>query len=162
MSGNRLKNERWERFSQLYAADPNGTKAYKEAGYKAKTDSVAATGARNLLRKPQIQERLAELATGADKKRKISREAILDELAKYAFVDPESDDAPEGIKPTDSIRALELLGKRFALWIEKHEHDGPQWRDVFERLPVAVQEQIVAEMDKIDFEAEARAADGGG
>jgi hypothetical protein len=49
------------RFAQEYAIDWNGTRAYKDAGYKVKTDAAAASGASRLLRNGKIKAYLDHL-----------------------------------------------------------------------------------------------------
>lgn len=53
---------RQEQFCIEYAASANAKQAYKKAGYKAGTDNAATVNAFRLLQKPEIQERLRELA----------------------------------------------------------------------------------------------------
>lgn len=64
----RLTTKR-RRFVEEYCVDFNGTRAYKDAGYKAKTDNVAAVEASRLLRDPKVRaaidERLDELSMSA-------------------------------------------------------------------------------------------------
>lgn len=54
-----------ERFCLHYAKTANATESYKQAGYKAKSDAVAASSARRLLLNEKVQGRLAELAKEA-------------------------------------------------------------------------------------------------
>lgn len=51
-----------EKFCLEYAASGNATQAYKAAGYKAKSDSIAGVESHKLLKNPKIQGRLEELA----------------------------------------------------------------------------------------------------
>lgn len=51
-----------EAFCLEYAASGNATQSYKNAGYKYSSDGVARVQAARLLAKPNIRERLRELA----------------------------------------------------------------------------------------------------
>lgn len=57
----KLTNAKQERFCLEYAKKANATDAYKNAGYKAKTDSAIRVNASRLLANANIQARLAEL-----------------------------------------------------------------------------------------------------
>lgn len=57
-----LKSVKQEKFCLHYAQTGNATESYKEAGYSAKNDNVAAVSATKLLRNAKIQERLQEIA----------------------------------------------------------------------------------------------------
>lgn len=57
-----LKSVKQEKFCLHYAETGNATESYKKAGYKYKNDNVAAVEASKLLRKPNIAERLKEIA----------------------------------------------------------------------------------------------------
>lgn len=56
-----LANIRQEQFCVHYARTGNGTESYKAAGYKVRSDNVAAAGATQLLKNPKIKTRLAEI-----------------------------------------------------------------------------------------------------
>jgi phage terminase small subunit len=55
-----LQNTRWEAFCQYYAGScwGNATRAYTEAGYKAKNRNVAKSSGYKLLQKTEIEERV--------------------------------------------------------------------------------------------------------
>lgn len=57
-----LKSVKQEKFCLHYAQTGNATESYKEAGYSAKNDNVAAVSAAKLLRTPKVMERLQEIA----------------------------------------------------------------------------------------------------
>jgi phage terminase small subunit len=54
-------SEQQERFCQAIVSGMNQTDAYKAAGYKAKSDSVAAANASRLIGNAKIQERLSQI-----------------------------------------------------------------------------------------------------
>lgn len=83
---------KWQEFCRLYVADKsrNATKAYKDAGYVAKNDDVAAAAASRLLRSVKVQEYIAELEEAAIKKHEVTAERVVAELAKISFLDPKA------------------------------------------------------------------------
>jgi phage terminase small subunit len=103
-------------FAEAYLATPNGTDAARKAGYKGNDNTLASVAKENL-RKPQIsdliQNRIESIGMSANE--------IIIELSVIAKTELS---ATEHIKATDKIKALELLGKRFAMWTENHKHEG--------------------------------------
>lgn len=73
-----------ELFCQRYLIDFNATKAAKEAGYSE--DTASEIGWENL-RKPKIQERIAEIRQGIGNKFNITKERLAQELSRIAFSD---------------------------------------------------------------------------
>ena len=71
-----------EAFCQAYFDSSNGTKAYLSAGYKVKSDAVAAVNAANLLRTPKIASRLQELKDETSRLRSLSRQEVIDFLCE--------------------------------------------------------------------------------
>lgn len=55
-------NVKQEAFCLHYAKTGNATEAYKEAGYKAKTEGAVYANANRLLKNDKVKERLKELA----------------------------------------------------------------------------------------------------
>lgn len=98
-----------ERFAEEYAIEPNGTKAAIAAGYSEK---VAGTQASMLLRDERVKNAIDRFRRDAVRKMKLRAEDVLEELAKVAM--------HEEITP-HKIKALELLGKHFQLFVEKVE-----------------------------------------
>lgn len=76
--------EKQELFCQRYLVDFNATKAAKEAGYSE--DTAHAIGWENL-KKPEIQNRIAQLRAEMGNKFNITRERIAQEYARIAFFD---------------------------------------------------------------------------
>lgn len=75
-----------EAFCQEYANDPerNATRAYMRAGYVA-GEEAARRNASRLLTSADIQARIAELLNPHVEKWEITRERVMEELAKIAF-----------------------------------------------------------------------------
>lgn len=80
---------RRERFVQEYLADPehNATAAYYRAGFIG-ADSSARTGAARWLKHPDVIAAIAKHRAALAAKFEVTREKVLDEYAKLAFVDP--------------------------------------------------------------------------
>lgn len=85
------------RFCQEYAKDLNATKAYIRAGYRAKTENSAASGAAVLLRNPKIQAYLGEILN-------LSEVSVVSQVIAIAFGEItdviEYDGSNLSIKPT--------------------------------------------------------------
>lgn len=71
-------------FCREYIKDENGTRAAKAASYAAKTAAVTAS---KLLKKPNIQKELANLAEKLLSELEITDKAILQGIAELAFFD---------------------------------------------------------------------------
>lgn len=56
-----LDNPKHERFCQEYAKRPNAVQAYRNAGYSAKNDDIAASNASRLIGNEKIKARIREL-----------------------------------------------------------------------------------------------------
>ena len=93
---------RQEKFCLEYASCGNATEAYLRAGYQKKKTSCQ-TLASNLLKKPDIQARLAELATEV-KREKIAGVVECQEILTAIARNSEADDA-------NRIKAIHLLLK---------------------------------------------------
>lgn len=69
-----------ERFVLLIVKGETQSTAYEKAGYGVKSTKVAATNASNLMKKPNIQGRIAELQANLAKKTVITLESLTQEL----------------------------------------------------------------------------------
>jgi len=101
------------RFVEEYLVDLNAKQAAIRAGYSEKT--AAEMGYENLI-KPHVQEYIRERMDERSKRTEITADRILEAIAEIAY-------DTEEIKPSDRLRALELLGKHQALFTEKHVHE---------------------------------------
>ena len=124
--------EKQKIFADEYLIDLNGTRAYKAAYPNIKSDNAAAVRANKLLKKKEIwdyiQRRLDELAS----KRVAKQEEVMEYLTSVMRGETKSsvlamcgDGMQEVIeKPPDekeSLKAAELLGRRYGMWNEKLE-----------------------------------------
>lgn len=115
-------NARQQRFAQEFAACGNGAEAYRRAGYKAKSNHVAANGAADLLAIPGIQAAITALAKPAADK----RIATATRLKRFWTDVMEGTERTSGKPPrlADRLKAAELLAKVQGLFIEKRMNDG--------------------------------------
>lgn len=104
--------DKQRRFVQEYLVDYNGTRAAIAAGY---SENCARQIAAENLAKPNISAAIAEgLAAQADRTR-ITADTVLGGLWR---------EARSATKPSDRLRALELIGKHYAMFTDRVEHGG--------------------------------------
>ena len=147
-------NEKQKRFADEYLIDLNATQAAIRAGYSARSaDVTGARLLANARVRAYIDARMAELSkrTGVNQERiirELARIAFLDptKLAnmdtaelldntteddraaiasvKVKLMNGDVEMTEREIKFADKIKALELLGKRFGMWIDRTNVDG--------------------------------------
>ena len=76
-----------QRFVSEYLQDLNATAAYKRAGYKARSDGVAASSASDLLRIPKVAAAIATAEAERAQRTGIDADRVLAEIAHVAFSD---------------------------------------------------------------------------
>lgn len=81
-------NQRQRLFVERYATHLNGTRAYKEAGYKAENDQVAASCSATLLRNQKVAAALKARQAQAIQASDLTPERIMRELARIGLHDP--------------------------------------------------------------------------
>lgn len=120
--------EKQKRFADYYIETGNATESAKRAGYSPKTARVI--GQENLL-KPAIKSYIDERLKEMDKKRIMKAEEVMqlltaiarNEVTEDVVVFNEGMTAIEqkGMSAKDRLKALELIGKRYAMWTEKQQ-----------------------------------------
>ena len=95
-------NDKHKAFASEYVIDYNATQAAIRAGYSEKT---AYSQGNRLLKNDEIQEAIKELEAAASKRTEVSKDMVIRELARVAFVDPRKLFDEEG-RPKD-IRFLD-------------------------------------------------------
>ena len=117
-----------ERFVEAYIESGNATQAATDAGYSKKTASTI--GAENL-KKPQILKALEKETEKIKTERIDSQQEIMEFLTDVrrgkvmeTIVTPSGHKVRVPSKVADRIRAAELMGKRYAMWTERHELSG--------------------------------------
>lgn len=105
-----------ENFCMEFVRCGNATEAYKNAGYKVRSDNTAAVCAAKLLRNAKVQSRIAELREELDS-HKIMDAAERRELLTQFARDEET------AKP-DRLKAMDLLNKMDGVYINKTQVSG--------------------------------------
>ncbi|AYZ73423.1 terminase small subunit [Fusobacterium necrophorum] len=141
-------------FVKEYLKDLNATQAYIRAGYKFKSENVAAASAAKILRNPKIQEKIQKAMAEREKRTEITQDRVLREIANLAFTDrtgivnlkknrviirdfeeltPEQRACVAGVKETkhgievsfyNKEKALEMLGRHLGMFNDKVKIDG--------------------------------------
>jgi terminase small subunit-like protein len=95
----KLENPRWERFAQLCALLNNASEAYRKLGTKkaGKIIKNVDVNSDQLMSKPGVRERVAELRRENDRKATLSREQMLEWLTRVIMTGAGS------VTPTDSL-----------------------------------------------------------
>ena len=94
----------------------NATEAYKNAGYKVRSDKVAGVCAAKLLGNARIQNRIAEL------RREMDSHKIMDAAERRELLTQFARDEETG--KTDRLRAVDLLNKMDGVYINKTQVSG--------------------------------------
>jgi phage terminase small subunit len=170
-----------ERFCEEYLLDLNGTQAAVRAGYGEKGAKVRAC---ELLAKPEIQERVAELKAEREKRVRIDRDYVLTRLQTVAERCMQQEapvtrsgapilvETPSGqlaaayaFDATGATRALDLLGRHIGLFEKDNKQRGSAGltteeliKMLDEREPAAREERIA----RIDAEIEESLGKNGG
>ncbi len=127
-------NEKQVRFCEEYIIDHNATQAAIRAGYSPKTAGVQAC---ELLKKPNIQEKIHELAEKVTQGAIASAEEVLEHFTKVMrgemfdqVVRRDEDGNLQKVdvvaKLSDRNKAAEALAKHYALLVEKVELTKPK------------------------------------
>ena len=127
-------NEKQVRFCEEYIIDHNATQAAIRAGYKERS---AYSQAYNLLRKPEIQEKIQELAGKVSQNAIASAEEVLQHFTSVMrgekfdqVVKRDEDGKMQKVdvvaKLSDRNKAAEALAKHYALLVEKVELTKPK------------------------------------
>ena len=101
-------------FIEHYIISENATESYFRA-YPKSNKGTAGVNAHRLLKMDKITNEIARRKAELKNARHVaSAEEILMRLTTMAF-DPE-------VRPSEQLKALELLGKNQALWVDRVEH----------------------------------------
>lgn len=143
-----ITNNQHEKFAQALVKGKSHGEAYLAAGYKAKNASVASAAATRLLKKVNIQARVAELQTKAEERAVVDRAWVLKRLVEnvdraMTVIAVTTKDGQTGeYKYEGSVanRALELLGKELGMFVDRKEVGGP---GDFERMSDAELDEFI-------------------
>lgn len=109
-------NEKQKAFADYYIETNNATEAAKKAGYSEKT--AHAIGSR-LLKDVKVSSYIKERLESKEAARIASQDEVLEFLTQVMRGEVEDQLGLE-TPVKERNRAAELLGKRYALWIENH------------------------------------------
>ena len=104
-------NPQQQKFCREYLKSGNGTASAKLAGYKE-----PHAGSRRLMKNPHILAYIDSMETKADSKAILTKTRVLEQLSHEAM------NCKSG---NVRVRALELLGKHYGMFIERVEHGSP-------------------------------------
>lgn len=105
-----------ENFCVEFVRCGNATEAYKNAGYKVRSDKVAGVCAAKLLGKARIQARITELREEFDSHKIMDAAERRELLTQFA--------RDEETAKTDRLRAMDLLNKMDGVYINKTQISG--------------------------------------
>ena len=133
-------------FVDEYLIDLNGTRAYKEAYKRCKSDNTARTTASRLLANANIKGYIKIIMGKKDKLRVADQDEVLEFLTS-TMRGEYKEEIPIGrgegyqeltkkeLQPKDRIKAAELLGKRYGLYIDKSEISGAVGVTIVDDIP---------------------------
>lgn len=171
MSGKPLPNDAHERFCEEYLLDLNATAAYQRA-YPTAARASAGVGGAQLLGKPRVAERIAELQAERAERVKVKLDDVLRELMVLAFSDVRhfhvdelghlllSPDAPESAwRAVSRVKHRVIPGRagepaqrevEYGLWNKNdalkqlREHLGQAAGEESDVIPLAVMRKAIA------------------
>lgn len=119
---------RQEAFCMEYAKTGNATEAYKQAGYKVRSDASAAAAAVQILKNIKVQERLKEIYSQIES-HKIMGVAEMQERLTAIARQEATEEVPLGDggiieRKADfkaALKAMELLGRMQGAFVDKKE-----------------------------------------
>lgn len=129
-------NEKQKAFANYYIESLNATESYKRA-YNVVNQSTAEANGSRLLRNAKVKNYIDEVMSAKDESRIASQDEILQILTDIARGVTEEEvvqfsqlgeELRTTRKPTikDRMKASELLGKRYRMWVDKVEADVNQ------------------------------------
>ena len=105
-----------ENFCMEFVRCGNATEAYKNAGYKVRSDNVAGVCAAKLLGNARVQQRIAEL------RREMDSHKIMDAAERRELLTQFARDEETG--KADRLKAMDLLNKMDGVYINKTQISG--------------------------------------
>lgn len=115
--------EKQKVFADEYLIDLNATRAYKVAYPTVKNDDTAAQAGSRMLRNVKVAEYIQKRIQERQKRTEITQDKVLNELAAMAFADV-AEAVEIRLKPSDKLKALELLGRHLGMFKDKVEVSG--------------------------------------
>lgn len=115
--------EKQKVFADEYLIDLNATRAYKVAYPTVKNDDTAAQAGSRMLRNVKVAEYIQKRIQERQKRTEITQDKVLNELAAMAFADV-AEAVEIRLKPSDKLKALELLGRHLGMFRDRVEVSG--------------------------------------
>lgn len=124
----------------------NATQAYIDAGYSVTKRSVADANGRKLLLNPNVKKYLDERIAVKDSAKIAKQDEILEFLSNV-LRGKESEQIPLGLgmgeqklankelDGKDRIKAAELLGKRYGMWLDRQQLEGVAVVQIVDNIP---------------------------
>lgn len=128
-------SQKQKAFVDRFIETGNATQSYIDAEYSVKKRSVADANARKLFLNPKVKDYLNERIATKDSEKIAKQDEVLQFLTSIMRGEV-TEKIPLGmgmgeqklvkneLEGKDRIKAAELLGKRYALWTEKHQLEG--------------------------------------
>lgn len=121
-------------FADYYIISLDPAQSYLKAGYNVKNMETAYANAHRLLKNAKVRAYIDEQMLSKDNERIASADEVLEKLTRqmrgeeYEEVvvsyQKNYEIAKKQISPREQQKAAELLGKRYALFTEKHDISG--------------------------------------
>jgi phage terminase small subunit len=142
----RSLNDRQERFALEYVKDFDRLRAYRDAGYVAKNDQVAATEACRLLRNPHVY------AVILKEKAKIANKLGWDADKTLIYMELVFMEAMKERDYSGAISALDKLAKHYGLY-EKHNTQRKYTQDDVEKLREKLEQHGVS-FERVNYRSD--------
>ena len=138
MAGLSIKQQR---FVDEYIISGNATDAYKKAGYAWKSENTAGVNGHKLLKNHKIANALKERSESISNSKIMDQQEVMERYTAIARGEPKKGVYRENLtvkgetfetikeyehSPSfeDMSKALEQIGKRYAMWTDKQQIDG--------------------------------------
>ncbi|WP_217597283.1 terminase small subunit [Cohnella sp. GbtcB17] len=127
--------EKQKRFADFYVELGDATEAYVRAGYVIKSRNVAKSAASRLLTNVNVRAYIEQLIASKDSDRIAKQDEVLEFLTNV-LRGKVQEDFPLGmgmgeqrlvkkdLDGKDRVKAAELLGKRYGIWVDKQQVEG--------------------------------------
>lgn len=137
--------ERQKRFADYYIETGNAAEAARQAGYK----QPQVQGSENLV-KPNVKVYIQQRLQALEDKRIASAAEVLkyltailrgDETEEVVVVEgcgdgrSEASKIDKNISAKDRIKAAELLGKRYGIWVDRQQVEGSAAVQIVDNVP---------------------------
>lgn len=130
-------NARQRLFVKAYLINRNATQAAITAGYSAHS---AQQNSSDLLLNPVVKAEIEKGISQLEDKLEATAERTIREIARIAHLNLSDLDLKK--YSHNKLKALELLGKHFKLFTEKHEHSGPNGNPIEHRIANMTREEM--------------------